>query len=133
MTPSNHAESAPLRVLVVDADDRIRESLARLLRIGGRCLVVATAGQAGDALDLAESIAPDVVVVDSRLPDVGADRTFIERLRAVAPDIRIVVLNWSDPAESQVGLPGADVYIRKTFRPHELIDAVINAANRTVA
>jgi DNA-binding NarL/FixJ family response regulator len=133
MTQPTDATMAPLRVLVVDADDRIRESLARLLRIGGRCLVVATAGQPDEALDLAESISPDVVVVDSRLPEAGADRTFIERLRAVAPDARTVVLNWSDGAESQAGLPGADVYIRKTFRPHELIDAVVNAANRTVA
>jgi response regulator NasT len=133
MTQPTDATKAPLRVLVVDADDRIRESLARLLRIGGRCLVVATAGQPDEALDLAESISPDVVVVDSRLPEAGADRTFIERLRAVAPDARTVVLNWSDAAESQAGLAGADVYIRKTFRPHELIDAVVNAANRTVA
>ena len=49
------AAPAPVRVLVVDADDRIRESLARLLPIGGRCLVVATAGQLDGALDLAES------------------------------------------------------------------------------
>jgi DNA-binding NarL/FixJ family response regulator len=133
MTPPSNAAQAPLRVLVVDADDRIRESLARLLPIGGRCLVVATAGQPETALELAGSMGPDVVVVDSRLPEIGADRTFIERLRVVAPDVRIVVLNWSDSAESQVGLPGADVYIRKTFRAHELIDAVVSAAHNTVA
>jgi DNA-binding NarL/FixJ family response regulator len=133
MTQPTNAAPAPLRVLVVDADDRIRESLARLLPIGGRCLVVATAGQPETALELAGSMGPDVVVVDSRLPEIGADRTFIERLRVVAPDVRIVVLNWSDSAESQVGLPGADVYIRKTFRAHELIDAVVSAAHKTVA
>jgi two-component system, OmpR family, response regulator len=133
MTPPSNAAQAPLRVLVVDADDRIRESLARLLPIGGRCLVVATAGQPETALELAGSMGPDVVVVDSRLLEIGADRTFIERLRVVAPDVRIVVLNWSDSAESQVGLPGADVYIRKTFRAHELIDAVVSAAHKTVA
>jgi DNA-binding NarL/FixJ family response regulator len=133
MSPRTNATQAPHRVLVVDADDRIRESLARLLPIGGRCLVVATAGQPESALDLAGSMEPDVVVVDSRLPEIGADRTFIERLRAVAPDVRIVVLNWSDSAESQVRLPGADVYIRKTFRAHELIDAVVSAASKSVA
>jgi DNA-binding NarL/FixJ family response regulator len=133
MSIPTKAASAPLRVLVVDADDRIRESLARLLTIGGRCVVVATAGQPEGALELAESIAPDVAVVDSRLQEAGADRAFLERLRAVTPDVRIVVLNWSDSAGSQVGLPGADVYIRKTFRPHELIDAVVNAAGRTLS
>jgi len=131
-SPAN-AASTPLRVLVVDADDRIRESLARLLTIGGRCVVVATAGQPDGALELAASMRPDVAVVDSRLQEVGADRAFIERIRAVTPDVRIVVLNWSDSAGSQVSLPGADIYIRKTFRPHELIDAVVNAAARTVS
>jgi DNA-binding NarL/FixJ family response regulator len=133
MTPPTDAAQAPLRVLVVDADDRIRESLARLLPIGGRCLVVATAGEPDSALDLAGSIVPDVVVVDSRLPEIGADGTFIKRLRGVAPDVRIVVLNWSESADPHDGLPGADVYIRKTFRAHELIDAVVSAASKPVA
>ena len=133
MTQPTDAAQAPLRVLVVDSDDRIRESLSRLLPIGGRCLVVGSAGQPDLALDLAASMSPDVVVVDSRIPDVATDRGFVERIRAAAPGVRILVLNWSDATGSWSGLPGADVYIRKTFRPQELIDAVVNAARGTVA
>ena len=44
----------------------------------------------------------------------------IAQLRAVAPDSRVLVLNWSDSTEVQAS--GADAYARKTFRPHELID-----------
>ena len=44
----------PLRVLVVDADDRVRESLTGLLAIGGRVVVVGGAGLPGPALDLAD-------------------------------------------------------------------------------
>ena len=47
-------------------------------------------------------------------------------LRAVDPGVRIVVLSLADPSEPPE-LRGADAYIRKTFRPHELIDAVLNA------
>ena len=133
MTLPTNAAQAPLRVLVVDSDDRIRESLSRLLPIGGRCLVVGSAGQSDQALDLAASMSPDVVLVDSRIPDMATDRTFVERLRAVTPGVRIVVLNWSDVDASSSGLPGADAYIRKTFRPQELIDAVVNAARGTAA
>lgn len=133
MTQPTQAAPAPLRVLVVDADDRIRESLSRLLPIGGRCLVVGSAGQPDRALELAISMSPDVVVVDSRIPDLATDRSFVDRLRGAAPDVRIVVLNWSDADGNRPGLPGADAYIRKTFRPQELIDAVVNAARRTVA
>jgi len=133
MTDPTHASPGPLRVLVVDADDRIRESLTRLLQIGGRCLVIGSAGQPAAALDLATSMVPDVIVVDSRVPDLATDPDFIDRVRSVVPGVRILVLNWTDLDGSRTGLPGADAYIRKTFRPQELIDAVVNAARRTVA
>jgi DNA-binding NarL/FixJ family response regulator len=118
----------PLRVLLVDPDDRVRESLAGLLRIGSKCVVIGTAGTADAAIELAATHAPDVVVVDPRLP--GSDgAALIARLRAVAPTTRVLVLNWSDTADLT---SGADAYVRKTFRPHELIDAV-TATRRSLA
>jgi DNA-binding NarL/FixJ family response regulator len=133
MSDPTNASPGPLRVLVVDSDDRIRESLTRLLPIGGRCLVVGSAGQPAAALDLVASMVPDVVVVDSRVPELTTDQAFFDRVRAVAPDVRILVLNWTDSDGTQTLLPGADAYIRKTFRPQELIDAVVNAASESVA
>jgi DNA-binding NarL/FixJ family response regulator len=117
----------PLRVLVVDPDDRIRESITRLLPIGGRCAVVGSAGGPDEAVALAATLIPEVAVIDSRLVDDGADG-FIGRLRSIVPGIRILVLNWTETPETDPSLHGADAYIRKTFRPHELIDAVISAA-----
>lgn len=127
--PTFAAVAHPLRVLLVDSDDRVRESLARLLRIGDRCLVVASAGQAGQALDLAIESAPDIVVVDLRLPELDA-ADFVSRLRAAVPGVRILVLNWSDGSDASGSTSGADATIRKTFRPHELIDAVVATARR---
>jgi DNA-binding NarL/FixJ family response regulator len=116
-------------VLLVDPDDRVRESLAGLLRIGSRCHVIGTAGTADGAVLLAAETDPDVVVVDPRLP--GIDGTsLIAKLRAVAPDTRVLVLNWSDTADLT---SGADAYARKTFRPHELIDAVVATTRRSHA
>ncbi len=124
------AVPAPLRVLLVDPDDRVRESLAGLLRIGQRCLVVGSAGTADAALRLAKESTPDVVVVDPRLPGVDAGAALIARIREVAPTARVLVLNWSDTADQA---SGADAYVRKTFRPHELIDAVVSTSGRSVA
>ena len=45
MSQSGPRNVGPLRVLVVDADDRVRESLTGLLAISGQCLVVASAGR----------------------------------------------------------------------------------------
>lgn len=123
----------PLRVLVVDPDDRIRESITRLLPIGGRCAVVGSAAGTLEAVALASTLRPDVAVIDSRLPDDECAEGFIAALRTTVPGIRVLVLNWEDAAEPARSLEGADAYIRKTFRPHELIDAVISAASVTAA
>jgi two-component system response regulator DesR len=125
MTDSAAADE-PLRVLLVDPDDRVRESLAGLLRIGRKCLVIGSAGTADGAVLLAAESAPDVVVVVPRLPGIDG-AALIARLRAVAPAARVLVLNWSDTADLS---SGADAYARKTFRPHELIDAVVATTHR---
>jgi DNA-binding NarL/FixJ family response regulator len=123
------AAPAPLRLLLVDPDDRVRESLAGLLCIGQKCLVIGTAGTADGAVLLAAEAAPDVVVVDPRLPGIDG-AALIARLRAVAPATRVLVLNWSETADLA---SGADAYARKTFRPHELIDAVIATKRHSLA
>ena len=130
MSHTSPRYDGPLRVLVVDADDRVRESLTGLLTIGGRCLVVASAGQVGPALDLAIDHQPDVVIVDPRLPEVDGGIAFISRLRASAPSIRILAMGWSDTLEADVLDGGADGFVRKTFRPSELLAAVVATSQR---
>ncbi|HET7703142.1 MAG TPA: response regulator transcription factor [Candidatus Limnocylindrales bacterium] len=120
MTDPSSAQ-APLRVLLVDPDDCVRESLAGLLGIGQRCFVVGTAGTAEAAIRLAAELDPEVVVVDPRVPGDGAT-ALIAQVRQAAPRARVLVLNWSDTADLS---SGADAYTRKTFRPQELIDAVV--------
>ena len=123
------AAPGPLRVLLVDPDERVRESLAGLLCIGHRCAVIGTAGTADAAILLAGQSAPDVIVLDPRLP--GRDGSeLIGQLRLASPTSRVLVLNWSDASDQ---VTGADAYVRKTFRPHELIDAVVAATSRSVA
>lgn len=124
------AASAALRVLIVDPDDRVRESLAGLLRIGHRCLVVGSAGTVDEAVRLVGETTPDVVVVDPRIPGPDAGGSVVARIRAAAPTARILVLIWSDPADEGWG---ADAYVRKTFRSQELIDAVVSTSRSSVA
>jgi DNA-binding NarL/FixJ family response regulator len=113
------------RILVVDPDERIRESLAGLIGIGQRCAVVGSAGQPDEALAFVRSHAPDVVVLDPRLPDLNDGRALIGSLRATAPGVRVVVMG-SD-FEGSLGAD-VDAVIRKTFRPRELIEAICRAA-----
>ena len=123
----------PLRVLVVDADDRVRESLTGLLAISGQCMVVASAGQVSLALDLALDHKPDVVIVDPRLPEVDGGIALISSLRAKLPSTRILAMSWSDSPESAVMESGADGFVRKTFRPSELTAAIVAAGRASGA
>ena len=121
----------PLRVLLVDPDDRVRESLAGLLRIGQRLQVVGSAGTSDAAIELTASHLPDVVVVDPRLPGCDDAAALIARIRIASPASRVLVLNWSETTDGASS--GADAYTRKTFRPHELIDAVVSTSRRELA
>jgi CheY-like chemotaxis protein len=116
-----------LRVLVVDADERTGESLSRLLCIGDRCAVVGTASHVAEALALVAEFRPDVLVVDLRLDGVDAGGKFMSRVRELAPDIRVLAMG-ADDAEGNATRVGADAFVRKTFRPRELVDAVLAAA-----
>ncbi len=124
------APDEPVRVLVVDSDDRVCDSLVGLLSIGDRVTVVGKAGQAAQALALAQSARPDVVIVDPRLPEVDGGLAFISRLRQVCPNVCVLAMAPADDLGSAVLEGGADGFLRKTFRPTELIAAILAADHR---
>ena len=122
---------SPLRVLVVDADERVRESLAGLLSLGDRVVVVGSAGDPREALELVASTQPDVVVLDPRLPELDRGRTFVNRVRRAAPGVCVVALCPTDPSDAAYADCQADGVVRKTFRPAELVEAIVAARART--
>ena len=123
---------SPLRVFVVDADDRVRESLTGLLGIGRDVIVVGSAGGPGAALELVRTAAPDLVVIDPRLPEVDGGLAFIDRLRVAAPHVRVLVLGQTDCPDREVLAARADGIVRKTFRPSELVAAIVATCRQPV-
>jgi DNA-binding NarL/FixJ family response regulator len=125
------ATATRLRVFVVDADERVRESLAGLLSIGDRLVVVGAAGDPARALELVTASQPDVVIVDPRLPEVDRGRAFIRRLRREAPGVTVIVLSWSETLDDGYLSCDADRFVRKTFRPAELVEAIVSTRAQT--
>ena len=125
---SEPGRTGPLRVVVVDADERVRESLAGLLCIGDYLCVVGSAGEIGPAIDIVTATQPDIVVLDPRLPEPDDGPTFIGRIRTAAPDARILIMSGTDPSQQADLVRSADGFVRKTFRPSDLVAAVIAAA-----
>jgi DNA-binding NarL/FixJ family response regulator len=128
MSDVTSGPQVPPRVLLVDADDRVRESLAGLLGIGRQLTIVGSAGYPEAALALLASEHPDVVVVDPRLPELEGGRAFVSRLRASDPELCIVVMGWSDALEDGELTRQVDACVQKTFRAGELVNAVLTAA-----
>ena len=112
------------RILVVDADDRTRESIVGILGIRHRFDVVGGAGHAGAALALVGEHRPDVVVIDPRLPELPDGIALIRRMRAIDPGIRILAVGWTPSLEHDTLAAGADGFVRKTFKPGDLAGAI---------
>jgi DNA-binding NarL/FixJ family response regulator len=132
MEPLLPGPVAPLRIVLVDSDDLVRESLTGLLGIGRRIRVVGAAGEPGHALGLIGMTQPDVVVVDPRLPELASGLEFIEQARRLAPGAAVLVIGSADVVERAARCAGVDACVRKTFRPDDLTAAIL-ACRRDVA
>ena len=95
--------------------------------------IVGVAGSGAEALDMAEPLAPDVVILDHLLYDVpeGSERLGPE-LRERLPDVGIVLVSGMPPdhLEGIAERAGADTFLSKASTPTELCDAVRHAARR---
>ena len=120
--------SSPIRVLIVDDQRMLAESLGRLLTTEGITVVgVAVTGQA--ALQLATDLRPDVVLVDYRLPDQDGAALVVEIKRR---DPTIMAVMFTASAEHQVLLAAIDAgcsgFLTKDQGAAEVIEAVRAAA-----
>jgi two-component system, OmpR family, response regulator MprA len=112
-------ESKP-RVLVVDDDRAVRDSLRRSLEFNGYEVLLAADGAEG--LVAVGSQHPDVVVIDVMMPRLDGIET-TRALRAAGNDVPILVLTARDAVGDRVeGLDaGADDYLTKPFALEELL------------
>jgi DNA-binding NarL/FixJ family response regulator len=117
-------DGSPVRVLVVDADRRVRAAMASLIALAGGLELVGSVAHVAGAVEALETAPVDVVVIDPKLPDVDAGIGLVEHIRRHWPAIGVIVLAWSDP-DGAGSLPmGADRYLSKTVAPGDLIDAL---------
>lgn len=104
-------------VLLVDDNALVRRLLREQLTARGSLEVVAEAGDAETAIELAAGVGPDLIVLDLSMP--GTDGfAAIGDLRAAAPDARIVVMSGygADQVSDRVLAAGAVAYLEKGLR-----------------
>ncbi len=123
-TPALSAERRGRRVLLVDDDEVVRRMTARLLRQGG--YVVIEAGSGGQALAVYQEESPDLVLLDSKLPDMTGAEVYA-LLDECYPAVRVVVLNanGSSRVDGLKEQPSRLRVLPKPFAFAQLLDCIV--------
>lgn len=115
----------PIRVLVIEDHNVVREGLVALLRVAEGLDVVGEAADGVEAITQFRKHQPDITLVDLRLPRMsGVD--VIERIRMETPHARFIVLTTYDGDEDiyRALKAGARAYLLKGMTSEELINTI---------
>lgn len=113
------------RVLIADDHAVVRQGLRTFLEVQDDIEVVGEAADGEEAVALAQTLAPDVVVMDLVMPRVDGIEA-IRRLRALDPQAKVIVLtSFADDEKVFAAVrAGAAGYLLKDVRPSELGEAI---------
>jgi DNA-binding NarL/FixJ family response regulator len=115
----------PVRVLIVDDDDLVRDGLSAVLSSDETIEVVDEAADGRHAIDRARFLRPDVVLMDVRMPELdGISAT--RELLAAAPEIKVVILTTFEEDDYIFGAlkAGASGFLLKRTPRADLIAAI---------
>jgi DNA-binding NarL/FixJ family response regulator len=113
------------RVLIADDDDLMRAGLAELLTADPDIDIVGQAATGRQAVERARRLAPDVVLMDVRMPDLDGIAATRELSRRT-PGAKVLILTTFEQDDYIFGAlrAGASGFLLKRTRPEELIAAV---------
>ncbi len=118
-----------IRILIADDHAVVRKGLVMVLRLEPDFEIVAEADNGRQALELAQQLKPDLVLMDLVMPEMDGEQTMLA-LRAILPQIRVLILSGVELDDRVLDLlaAGIDGYVMKDVEPGELTTAI-----RTVA
>src|SRR4051812_32218589 len=120
--------TAPIRLMLVDDHDMVAQGLKIILEDEPDIEVVAVANSVAQAVAIATTLRPDVVLMDYYLPD-GNGATAAARIRSDTPSIKVVLLTGSDDPDAlqRAVDAGCAGYLEKS-RPLDELAAAIRVA-----
>ena len=117
--------AAPLKVLIVDDHEVVRVGIRSLLDRKGAFTVVAEADSVAGAIQAVTEAAPDVVIMDVRLPD-GSGVEACREIRSHNPQIKVVMLTSyaDDEAIFASIMAGASGFLLKQIHSRAIVEAL---------
>jgi DNA-binding NarL/FixJ family response regulator len=119
----------PVRVLLVDDDDLMRAGLKAVLSSDDAIEVVGEAADGRAAVEQAQALTPEVVLMDVRMPDLDGISATREVL-ASSPDVKVLVLTTFEQNDYIFGAlnAGASGFLLKRTSPEKLIAGIHTVA-----
>jgi two-component system, NarL family, response regulator DevR len=119
----------PIRVFILDDHELVRRGLADLLHSTKDIVIVGEAGTAAEALHRIPAAAPQVALLDARLPD-GSGIDVCREIRSLHPEVRCVILTSYDDDEAVFAavMAGASGYLLKQIGGSTLVDGIHQVA-----
>ena len=114
-----------MRIIIVDDHVLFREGLASILRQEADIEVIGLAGTVHEAVDLACTLKPDIVLMDFNMPDgTGAEAT--QKIMQDCPKCKVVFMTMSERDEDLLAAirSGAVGYLLKNMSPAKLVAAM---------
>ena len=118
-----------LRILVVDDHEIMRKGLVSIFGVEKDCEIVGEAAGADEAFGLIEKLAPDIVLMDIRMPGIDGSKA-TTMIRGRYPEVKVIALTAVDDEDQVIEIieNGVHGYILKSTSPTELVRAVRDVA-----
>ena len=116
---------AAIRVMVVENHQVVSDGLEALVSDQPDMVMIGTAGSVAEAIAQARELAPDIVLLDFRLPDgTGAEAGM--RIRELLSETRLIFLSRDDSEAAQVAAieAGASAFVHKSRAADEVIETI---------
>ena len=129
--PPRKPDAKPVRILIADDHRLFAEALEAILATDERIEVVGQAADGGEAVELARSLGPDVVLMDVSMPVLdGFEAT--REIRAQSKRVRVLMLTGSNSRDDvdRSREAGASGYVTKDRIASELVAAIVEVARR---
>ena len=116
---------AEIRVLIVDDVERVRQDLRTFLILNGEISIIAEASNGLDAIHLAETLCPQVILMDLEMPVLDGYEA-IRQIKVSQPSCRIIALTIHDgqAEREKAWQAGADDFIVKDSSLEGLIKSI---------